>query len=452
MQKKLLTMAVAGALAAPCIALAQGSAAPGSAVEVYGTINMAAGNFKYSGTTTAAGGSIPSISKWDVAQGASNYGIRGRESLGGGLTAWFQIEQNAPMERSDNIAITPASRNSAVGIQGNFGNIFMGQWTTPWADLDALWSVGTVGFWGPVTSIIGRRETTGTAPNPNCINNHSSGGFISPGIPAAGVVCDAIEAGGGVGHPFWRRASQALVYQSPVFSGFQFKFLWQTNESKSVQIGAGTTVADPSLYSGSIQWAGMGGRLRIGAAYDRHKEFTTQGKSDTGWTVKGGFNFGVADVGLAYEENKYGVVAGECKFKQYGVALAVPIGQGAIRASYSVAKDVEGPGAAPAGTPAIGTPGQVGFGTLACPSTTPVAAGPAAGLVAADNGAKQYNIGYDHRFSKRTTVGFGYAVIKNDPGAVFTWTGAPPVQDGANNTPFQGSDPSTWFVSITHRF
>ena len=42
MQKKLLTMAVAGALAAPCIALAQ------SSVEVYGTINMAFGKFKYS--------------------------------------------------------------------------------------------------------------------------------------------------------------------------------------------------------------------------------------------------------------------------------------------------------------------------------------------------------------------------------------------------------------------
>jgi predicted porin len=225
MQKKLLTMAVAGALAAPCIALAQGSAAPGAAVEVYGTINMAAGQFKYSDTKTAGNVAIPSISKWDVAQGASNYGLRGRESLGGGLTAWFQIEQNAPMERSDNIAITPASRNSAVGLQGGFGNIFLGQWTTPWADLDALWSVGTVGFWGPVTSIIGRRETTGTTPNPNCVNGHLSG---APG--AAGVICDAIEAGGGVGHPFWRRASQAIVYQSPVFSGFQFKFLWQTNE------------------------------------------------------------------------------------------------------------------------------------------------------------------------------------------------------------------------------
>jgi predicted porin len=369
-----------------------------------------------------------------VSQGASNYGLRGRENVGGGLTAWFQIEQNAPMERSNNVAITPASRNSAVGIQGGFGNIFVGQWTTPWADLDALWGIGTVGYWGPVTSIIGRRETTGTAPNPNCTNAPGrTGGPAITNTNAATLqpTCDAVEAGGGVGHPFWRRASQALVYQSPVFSGVQVKALYQTNEGKSTIDSAavaptattnGTaavTSADPSLYSMSAQWAGMGGRARIGAAYDRHKDFTTIGKSDTGWSVKGGWNFGVADVGLAFERMTYKAATFDCRAKQYAVALAVPVGTGSIRGSYAVAKDLEG-----------GTGVQCG----------------------GDNGAKEFNIGYEHRFSKRTNVGVGYAQIRNDPAAVFTWTGAPPVQNGFSNTPFAGSDPSTYFVSITHRF
>ncbi|HEY5900073.1 MAG TPA: porin [Burkholderiales bacterium] len=415
MQKKLLTMAVAGALAAPCIALAQ------SSVEVYGTINLAFGKFKYTEGTAGE----PSVSKWDVAQGASNYGLRGRENLGGGLTAWFQIEQNAPMERSNNVAITPASRNSAAGIQGAFGNVFLGQWTTPWADLDALWGVGNAGFWGPVTSIIGRRETTGTAPNPNCTNAGRS--------PAAGI-CDAVEAAGGIGHAFWRRASQSIFYQSPVFSGVQIKWMYQTNEGKATGGGAGVTTADPSMYSASAQWAGMGGRARVGVAFDRHKDFTTIGKSDTGYAIKGGWNFGVADVGLAYERMTYKAAASDCRAKQYGVALSVPVGPGAIKASYAVAKDIEGD--------------YSGAGTC---GATPTAASPSN-----DNGAKEYNIGYEHRFSKRTNIGIGYAAIKNDPAAVFTWTGAPPVQDGGlvrpANTPFPGSDPSTYFVSITHRF
>lgn len=401
MQKKLLTLAVAGALTAPGLALAQ--------VEVYGFVNMSFGKFKYS---EDAAGTAGSVSKWDVASHASNYGIRGRENLGGGQTAWFQIEQNAPMERSNNVAITPASRNSAVGIQGGWGNLFIGQWTTPWADLDALWGVGTVGGWGPITSIIGRRETTGTAPNPNCNNGHLSG---APGATVAGLpVCDAVDAAGGVGHPFWRRVSQAIFYQSPVFGGVQAKFAYQTNEGKTTT-GANAG-ADPQLWSASVQWSGMGGRLRVGAAADGHKDFTTVGETDRGFRVTGGWNFGFADLGLAFERMTYKTTAGDVDAQQWGIGVAVPVGSGAIRASYAVADDLE--------TPAGET----------------------------DSGAKTWNIGYEHRFSKRTSVGFGYAIIKNDSLAVFTWTGAPPNQGGASNTPLPGSDPSTFFINTIHRF
>jgi predicted porin len=400
MQKKLLTLAVAGALAAPGLALAQ--------VEVYGFIHMSVNKFKYSSSGTS-----PSVSKWDVASHASNYGVRGRENLGGGQTAWFQIENNAPMERSNNVAITPASRNSAVGMQGGWGNLFMGQWTTPWSDLDALWGVGAVGGWGPITSIIGRRETTGTAPNPNCQNGHLSG---APAIGGA-VICDAIESAGGVGHPFWRRFSNAVFYQSPVFGGVQIKAAYMTNEGKAT--ANTTTNADPSAWSASVQWAGMGGRVRVGAAIDAHKDFTTLGQTDNGWRVTGGWNFGVADIGLAYETMTYKSAAGDVEAKQMGIGVAVPIGPGAIRGSYAFAKDFTGPGV----TAAID-----------------------------DAGAKTWNLGYDYRFSKRTTVGVGYAVIKNDTDAVFTWTGAPPNAGGASNTPVAGSDPSTFFVSMLHRF
>jgi predicted porin len=438
MQKKLLTLAVAGALTAPGLALAQ--------VEVYGFVNASVGKVKYSeptqsaALTTAAGGPVGSVSKWDVQSHASNYGIRGRENLGGGQTAWFQLEQNAPLERSNNVAITPASRNSAVGIQGSWGNFFIGQWTTPWADLDALWGIGTVGGLGPITSIIGRRETTGTAPNPNCVNGHTS--------PAVGV-CDAVEAGGGVGHAFWRRVSQSVFYQSPVMGGVQLKFAYQTNEGKStVQTATGTVVtADPSLWSASVQWAGMGGRVRVGAAIDSHKEFTTQGQTDSGFRVTGGWNFGFMDVGLAYETMTYKTAAGDCDATQYGFGIAIPIGQGAIRGSYAIAKDIEGTygGTVPAGGPA--------FGPASCGAAESATINPA------DNGARTWNLGYEHRFSKRTSVGIGYAAIDNDQGAVFTWTGLPPTQGGGAgpvgsvaNTPLPGSDPSMFFVNMVHRF
>jgi len=467
MQKKLLTVAVAGVLAAPVIAVAQ------NATEVYGTVNMAFGNFRYSDGSAARtnDGANPvmygnSVSKWDVANGASNYGVRSRENLGGGLSAWVQIEQNAPLERSDNQAIKPASRNSAIGIQGGFGNFFMGQWTTPWADLDALWGIGTVGFWGPVTSIIGRRETTGTAPDFNCANGvGTTPGAVSPGV--GGSVCDALQAGGGVGHALWRRASNAIFYQSPVMAGVQAKAAYQTNEGRSTassNAAVSQVVQNAWLFSGSVQWAGMGGRARVGAAYDIHHDFTTAGQSDTGYAVKGGWNFGVIDVGLAYEVFKYkcGVMpftpasgatgaapttaasipalcanTGDIKAKQYGIALAVPVGPGSIRASYAVAKDLEGP---------IGSAPTIAGGAVTTPGTH-----------ISDTGAKTYNIGYEHRFSKRTNIGLGYAKIDNKQNAQFTWTGAPPIQTGSCtaagcNTPLFGGDVSTFFLSMTHRF
>ena len=394
MQKKLLALSVAGALAAPAAALAQ--------VEVYGTIHMSVNKMKYGESSTG----LPSVSKFDIASHASNVGVRARESLGGGLSAWAQVETNASMERSNNLAHTSnfASRNSAVGMQGNFGNIFVGQWTTPWADLDALWGIGTVATYGPITSIIGRRETTGSAPNPNCSNSGS-------GVPGA---CDSVEAAGGVGHPFWKRISNSLHYQSPVFGGAQVKVAYQANQDKATA-GATVTAADPSMWSASVTWSGMGGRARIGAAFDSHKDFTTVGETDDGWRVTGGYNFGFVDVGFAYEQMTY-KAGGDWDATQWGVQAAVPIGQGAIRAGYSKAEKPDTP-----------------LGEL-------------------DAGATQYNIGYDYRFSKRTTVGAGYAHIKNEDLASFTWSGLSSAQNGASVTPPPGSDVSIFFISMIHRF
>jgi hypothetical protein len=222
MQKKLLTIAVAGALAAPGVAMAQ--------AEVYGFVWMSVNKFKYSDGT----GGVPSKSVWDIASHASNFGVRGRENIGAGLTAWFQIEANIPMERSNNVAHTTSfsTRNSALGLQGNFGNFYVGQWTTPWTDLDGLWSVGSVGGWTPHAAIIGRRETTGAAPNWNCSSFGAGMGSTVPAQSGLGTaVCDSVEGNSGVGHSFFRRISNSIFYNTPVFGGAQVKIAYQTNQA-----------------------------------------------------------------------------------------------------------------------------------------------------------------------------------------------------------------------------
>src|SRR6267378_7395270 len=421
MHKKLLTMAVAGALAAPGLALAQAS------VEVYGTVYPSFGRVKYGDGFTArditlasgvpapngAAIGVPSMSKFDFQAPSSNFGVRGRESITSGMTAWFQIEQNAPLEREATQAVTVASRNSAAGIQGAFGNVFGGQWTTPWADLDSLWAIGQVSVFGPVTSIIGRRETTGTSPNPaNLINKACNTNLIPPGgtgAPNANATpqCDSVVGAGGVGHPFWRRASDMIRYTSPTFGGATFDIMYQVPEHKTAGIANGSTVsAEPSMWSSSIKWTGMGGRARIGAAYDRHKDFTSIGEADTGWAVKGGWNFGVVDVGAAYERNKYKCkllpfnattgnftpvaagtnllnlpalcgAEGDITAKQYAIAVSVPVGLGAIKGFWAKAKDMDGP------------------------------------IAFSQTGAKMWGVGYEHRFSKRTSLGAEWSKITN---------------------------------------
>src|SRR2546422_1343405 len=156
MQKKLLGMAVAAALAMPTVALAQ------SAVQVYGTAHLSFNSSKFGDSTNG----VPSVTKFGVNQHASNWGLRSTETLGGGMTGWFQAEFNMKMARDNGVFDGDSTaRNSGVGLRGGFGNVYLGTWETPWSQTFRLWDVGTIGGWGCTTTVIRRRETTRENPS-----------------------------------------------------------------------------------------------------------------------------------------------------------------------------------------------------------------------------------------------------------------------------------------------
>jgi predicted porin len=418
MQKKLLGMAVATALAAPAAAFAQ--------VQVYGTAHVSFNSTKYGDGTTGA----PSASKMSVSSHASNFGIRSSESLGGGLTGWVQYEFNVKMERDFDLSgANGSTRNTAIGLRGGFGNVYFGTWETPMASTFRLWDVGTIGGWGPTTSIIGRRETTASGPSSNCGGLSQGGANLTSGSVGSTSICYHAEGPGGT-YPTWRRYGSAVFYDSPVMSGFQFKIGYQPNETKSTVSGTSdsagvaflattskTVVAEnPSSWSASLTWTGMGGKARAFFANMQAKDWSTVGQSDGGWNIGGGYDFGVVNVGATYETYKYKLAA-ENETTQWGLGIAIPMGSGKIGASYARADEVEVGGAAAAGT-----------------------------------GAKMYNIGYEWALSKRTAVGFGYAKIDNDTAAGFTWTGIAPNQNGVTLTPYAGSDIQQIFVAFRHSF
>jgi predicted porin len=414
MQKKLLTMAVGAALAAPAsVALAQ------SSVQLYGTLNFSIAHTRYS----ASAGGVSGISKWAVNTHGSNYGIRGTENLGGGLTAWFQSEFNLKNEReNDVVSGQGTARNSGLGLRGGWGDFFVGTWTTPMAELYGLGDVGSIGGYGLTTAVIGRRETTGTLVSRNCGNIVGAGGagaLTTASVPTS--ICGASEAGWAGAYAHWRRFGQALHYRSPMFGGAQFKLAITPNETKAnggfAPDGLTTTVVEnPSAWSASLHWTGMGGKARIGIANMRAKDASTVGQTDSGWNIAGGYDFGVVNLGLVYDRYSYKTATGTSKSREYSIGAAIPVGSGKVGISYARARDIRG------------------------------------GALAGDNGAKQWNIGYEHNLSKRTAVNIGYAKISNDAAAVFTWTGMTTIQNGATATPLAGSDPSVLFVGMRHSF
>jgi len=435
MQKKLLGMAVATALAAPAAVFAQ------SAVQVYGTAHMSFNNTSYGDSNTLInnGQGVGKKTNMSVSSHASNFGIRSSETLGGGMTGWVQYEFNVKMERdNDYTSGNGSSRNTAIGLRGNFGNVFFGTWETPFAQTFRMWDVGTIGGWGPTTSVMYRRESTTGSPSANCGQPITGNQAITAGgIPTA--LCYHADIGPAYGaspgqtasvagnYALWRRYGSAVHYESPMFSGFQFKISYQPNETKAIG-GAplyvsGTTTAvatqeNPSSWSASLGWTGMGGKARAFAANMSAKDWTSVGKTDSGYIVGGGYNFGVVDIGAAYETYTYNSsgATGKNKIKDWAVGAAIPLGSGKIGVSYAQEADPKNDS-----------------GTI-------------------DAGAKMYNIGYEWALSKRTAVGFGYAAIKNDPLAAFTWTGMSARQDGTSVTPYQGSDVSNIFVAFRHSF
>ena len=147
MNKKLVAVAIAGLLAAP---LAQAQTAN---VTLYGRLNLDFEfvNGKYinpypgivqpaSCTVGHNAGSINGCNvtnpwQFRVSSNSSRFGLRGTESLGGGLNAIFQIENSVS---PDNGSGTLAGRDSFVGLQGNWGTFRIGRYHAPYDNIHEI--------------------------------------------------------------------------------------------------------------------------------------------------------------------------------------------------------------------------------------------------------------------------------------------------------------------------
>src|SRR5262245_20379361 len=180
MNKKLLAVAVAGVLAAP---LAQAQTAN---VTLYGRLNLST-QVIINAKQDASGGGIKE-NMYQVNSNSSRLGVRGTESLGGGLNAIFQAEERFDASNAGAVSL---AGDSFVGLQGAWGTAKIGYYLTPYDDVGGVFgSVPTL-----ITGILGTQALW------------SNTGYV------------ANDIGSGA---FDDRAANSLRYDSPVVGGFTF--------------------------------------------------------------------------------------------------------------------------------------------------------------------------------------------------------------------------------------
>jgi len=369
MNKKVMALAVASALAAPAVALAQ--------VQIGGSIHFQYFNHD-SGSPSSKTTDVMTLSEPEIY-------IRGEEKLGGGISTWFQCTSSFDVlgtSASSTTAVTgsasaasPAQwcgRNSGIGFRGGFGNIFAGTWDTP----QKLVVNQARGWWGGTNTLQG-------------------GSLVLLGNGAA-------SNQGNTGASFFRRQSRTLNYHSPNWGGFTLNAAVSAgNEATALSDGS---PFKPRLYSISGLFAT--GPFFAGVGFEQHKDFNAggiavNGTTDENFNVSLGFTFAGVRLSALYMDNSYemGNAAGD-KLDKNGYAVYVDWtigGPHKLYAQYATVDDSKG-----SATVTVG-----GYNPAS-----------ATGL---STGGNVMGIAYGYSFSKRTQGYVAYNQLDNDDGSKFSF-------------------------------
>jgi predicted porin len=389
MNKKLMAVAVAGALAAPGLAVAQVGGSPG--VSLYGRLDTAVMIQKF----TAPSATVAEVKKSDLFSPGNALGFRGREDLGGGTAAWFQLETGVwPDGRLDG-ALTNGQhfggRNSGVGFSSSAGDVVFGIWDSPYKVAYGTGNVLNSGGFASSGIIMGNGDSTGALPNANCGTavSNANGQFTA----AAAGVCTTEATGNTTS---WsRRNNNSIQYWSPVMSGVQFRLGTALANYQSPDTSpAASGVQKPKYYSGNVTFAR--GPLGLAAGYEIHEGFRPGGAAgvanpkDKAFQIGGKWDFGPGQAGVGYESLDYPAnnAAGTngIKVPAYVANARWSVGPGAVWGSYSKT----------AGGKSCNT--GTTMGAAACGN---------------DGVAKMTVLGYDYVMSKRTKMYVAYSKIDN---------------------------------------
>ena len=229
MKKSLLALAVLGAFAS--VASAQ------SSVTLYGRVDLSGGK------------NMGSTNKFLQNGSGSRFGVRGSEDLGGGMSAFFNIEHRY---NADTGAMTDATRfwggRSIVGLQGAFGQFTLGrEYTTAFLQSQLAgdpWGWDTVANQAAITGL-------GIAR----VRNDSSGTYrlMKDGFTFGVQMAEATDA---INNFAKKPFNMALSYnKGPIVAGFGYEKTGQRTTAD-----AKVTTANLSYNFGPVRLGGFVGR------------------------------------------------------------------------------------------------------------------------------------------------------------------------------------------------
>jgi len=416
--------AVGLALALPAAALAQAAAAPAPAAppapmaQVYGTLNV---NLQYTGAegaTTAASNVKP---RFGLGLDSSNIGVRGSVDVAGGLKAVYQCETGAQIDGEGVAGL--CNRNSRVGISGDWGTLFYGNWDTPY-------KAGTYGTnaddpFGN-TDVYGHANIMGS---PGYGVRSAAVGGANPVTVAAGAVTVGTAS-------FDNRAGNSVAYWSPKWAGLSFKLQASLDEFSN----ANGSIR-PALYAGTLNFDSGG--LSVLAQLELHNDYYgirqisaanngLQATSDAAFRLGAGYTFALGEgsslslvgwaEGLAYTQTNATVGYKSYARGAYLVGAKYKLGDHEFRLRYSIALK-----------PTI----KVADGV------TPT------GTEEDKLGAQNLVVGYAFSLAKSTQLYAYYSLIKNEDNARYAFGVS---GNAAVNTVPAGSDPSAIGLGIRHAF
>jgi predicted porin len=403
-KKSVLALAVGAACASPVLAQE-------STVQIYGRAYPAFQTFKASGAT--APGAIPSnlvdpamaSGDFDRRNAVNAYntrvGFRGREQLGGGMSAIWQIEQRVQIDTG--AAGNWASRDSFVGLRGGFGTVRFGHFDTVYKNYGAV--VGALGI------------SSGN------IQSHASI------LNASGLGTESLEVGDA---GFHIRAPNSVHYETPSFGGFQAGIQYSPDEAKG---NPGREGLDSNLWSVGVKYEA--GPLYVSVQHERHNDWLELSGEDAGTGIASPFS------GLTTESSDTATRLSV----RYRISSAHRISADIARMEW----DESGPGF---GLNYDKMSWDIGWeARWGGPVRTVLMYGRAnegdcevTGIACTTDGldGSQVSLTVAYDFSKRTFVYGGFARVSMGESAVYdNWT---------NGTPPRGSDATQMQLGVAHSF